>query len=431
MIRNTDLDSPRNDEMRRLLLLSPFAPRLDASMGGPRMIAQLVTALSRRNRIALLYLRAADEAPIDERVAAVCELTVETRRGVRTSGAFKSAREAISMVRGAPSWVREWSSPDFAMTLGSVAAGWRPDVVQAEFHLMGQYLPAASQKGLPTVLNQHEPGAAAAAGRRRAGHMPGLILPALDVRAWRAYERGLLRQADVVVTFTERDRQEMRALGADGCVEVIPPGAQLPAHPADPEGMSPPTVLFFGNYLHAPNVEAALRLARDIFPRLRAEVPDLRLSLPGDCAPAELTSLASDRIEVPGRVPDLAPHRDRAAVVVVPLRLGGGMRVKVLETLSAGKALVASPLAVEGLDLVDGDHLLFAQTDDEFVALTLRLLADPAERARLARQARAWAVEHLSWERAVEQYDALYNALIAATPAGRAGTRRGCQDPKR
>jgi glycosyltransferase involved in cell wall biosynthesis len=129
-------------------------------------------------------------------------------------------------------------------------------------------------------------------------------------------------------------------------------------------------LLFVGNFGHPPNVDAAFRLTRDILPAVRRGGLSVQLDLVGDNPPPELREMASPVVNVTGRVPDVTPYLDRASLVVVPLRMGGGMRVKVLEALGAGKAVVASHLATEGLDLVDGQHVVHAETDDEFAART-------------------------------------------------------------
>jgi glycosyltransferase involved in cell wall biosynthesis len=100
-------------------------------------------------------------------------------------------------------------------------------------------------------------------------------------------------------------------------------------------------------------------------------------------------------------------------VVAAPLRLGGGMRVKVLEALAAGKALVATPLAVSGLGLDPGAHALVGESDTELTEALAALLADPDRRRRLGRAARDWAVEHLDWERTAGAYAQLYTTLLA------------------
>src|SRR5262249_58786719 len=114
-----------------------------------------------------------------------------------------------------------------------------------------------------------------------------------------------------------------------------------------------PSLVFVGNYMHPPNVDAALRLVQEIFPRIAAQRPDVRLALVGDRVPARLRRVAGPNVDVTGLVSDVAPYLDRAAVVTVPVTTGGGLRVKVVEALAAGKAPVASPLAVEGLAIED------------------------------------------------------------------------------
>jgi len=117
-----------------------------------------------------------------------------------------------------------------------------------------------------------------------------------------------------------------------------------------------------------------------------------------------------------GVVPDVRPHLDRAAVVVVPARLGGGMRVKVVEALASGKAVVATALAVEGLDLAPGEHAILATTDGEIADAVVGLLREPERRRALAAAARAFALAHLRWEDVVAAYDALYASLDEPVP---------------
>jgi glycosyltransferase involved in cell wall biosynthesis len=169
-----------------------------------------------------------------------------------------------------------------------------------------------------------------------------------------------------------------------------------------------------GNYRHPPNIDAALRLARSIFPAVRARVPGVQLELVGDHPPPELLRLRGKHISVTGRVADVRPYLDHAAVVVAPLGTGGGMRVKVLEALAGGKALVVSSLAAEGLQVHDGEQLYIARTDAEFVTRTIELLCDESRRVALANRARAWAVEHLGWSTPLEAYQRLYESLLDA-----------------
>lgn len=151
-----------------------------------------------------------------------------------------------------------------------------------------------------------------------------------------------------------------------------------------------------------------MRLINVILPQVQARIPDAVLRIVGDNTPAQLGKLAKPSVVITGRVPDVTPYLDRAAVVVVPLRLGGGMRVKVLEVLAAGKAVVASRLAVEGLAVVDGMQILLAETDEQFIDVIVQLLADSERRALLAARARVWACANLSWEKSIAAYETLY-----------------------
>jgi polysaccharide biosynthesis protein PslH len=172
-------------------------------------------------------------------------------------------------------------------------------------------------------------------------------------------------------------------------------------------------VLFLGSFGHPPNVDAAVRLAVDVMPTVRECVPDAVLEIVGDAPPAQVRGLAGDSVIVTGRVPDVRPHLDRAAVVAAPLRLGGGMRVKVLDALASGKALVATPRALAGLPIEPGTHALVADTDAELADALGELLRDPELRRRLGTAARALAAERLTWERAALEYEALYASLLA------------------
>jgi glycosyltransferase involved in cell wall biosynthesis len=274
---------------------------------------------------------------------------------------------------------------------------------------MGQYLAELDQ---PTVLVEHDPGAAAATdlaawerGVRRIGRR-------VDAFAWRRYGRRVLAAADAVVAFTDDDRGALSVIAPEARVVRIAPGIRVPPRPSDPIGTQPPRVLFLGSFVHPPNVDAAIRLARDIMPAVRARVPEAALEIVGDAAPPEVRALAGDGVAVTGHVSDIAPHLDGAAVVAAPLRLGGGMRVKVLEALAAGKAMVATPRAVAGLEIAAGTHALVGDSDAELSDALAVLLEDPERRRQVGTAARDWASEHLGWEQAAAAYAELYTTLL-------------------
>lgn len=392
---------------RRLLFLAPYPPRRDALHGGARAMAHLIGGLAQRHRVALLCLRGDDEAGIEPGLQECCEIAEELpRRGRRRSKNLrervgKHLRTAESLLAMRPKWATWCALPAFEERLRALDAGWRPEIVQAEYHVMGQYLACVRSR---RVLNQYEPGAHAAKERWRSGHRS--LREYLEMRAWERYERAVARRADAVVVLTVRDRNAMLPYSPSTPLEVIPLGIEAPERPLDPAGQSPPSILFVGNFNHPPNVEAAVRLAGSIFPRVRQRCPEALLHLVGDNPPG----ISGPGVVVTGRVPGIEPWLDRAAVIAAPLASGGGMRVKVLEALAAGKAVVASPLAAEGLD---GAPLLLADGDEETAEAIAGLLEDRDRRILLATEAREWAVAHLGWQRTVDAFEALYERLVS------------------
>lgn len=402
---------------RRLLFLLPCAPRLDASHGGGRAAAHLLTALAARHDVGLLVLRDHDEPRVDEALGRRAALVEEWSRPGRVA---RTLRLLPSLLGGRPLRIADWTVPGFARRVTAVARSWRPDIVQIEFAEMGQYLPALAACDAPRVLTVHEPGTLAA--RERMGRRRGPIrtIARLDLRAWERFERTIVAGVDAVVAFTDRDRRALLPVAGATPVVRIPLAVPVPEHALDPAGTPPSTVLFVGSFIHFPNVDAAAWLAREIFPEVRARCPEATLEIVGDRPPRALRRLGGAGIRVVGRVPDVTPHLDRAAVVVAPLRLGGGMRVKVLEALAAGKPVVATPLAAAGLDVADGAEIILAESAEAFGAAVGRLLIDPGRRVALAARAREWAIANISPERCAEGYEALYDELTVEPAAARA-----------
>lgn len=407
---------PSSSRSFRILFLAPFAPQLQASHGGGRAIAHLLAHVAQRHAVALCYLRSAQEPEVDRVLRERCEVVEEVLiPEVENTGARRWLHRLHvwkELVGGKPLWAIDRSSRAFGERVKTLLQNWQPDIVQIEFHIMGQYLSALEDHPAPRILVQHEPGAETVREIVQSHLVPRRIISRLDLQAWERFERNVIGQVQAVVVFTERDRRTLDKLGQQTPVVQIPLGTYIPEHPLDPLGESQLGLLFVGNFKHFPNVEAADRLIHKIFPTVQAEFPEARLLIVGNQPPATLQQEASENVIVTGFVPDVRPYLDRAALVVVPLRLGGGMRVKVLEALAAGKAVVASPLAVEGLDLANGEQVVLAENDHEFNQAILQLLRHPERRVQLAKKARAWACANLSWERVADRYDVLYQRLL-------------------
>jgi len=396
----------------RILVVSPFPPQTDGLHGGARSIATRVAGLAREHELALFFLRdRSDEQPSDDLIAALAEVVGVDRAPSEGSRLMARGWRALPRIaarawQGVPVWAQAFESTAARSAFAELVRRFQPDLVQFEYHVTTWLRDTAAD--VPSVVTFHEPASRIAESVARERHGVWRLLNIPDRRAWRTFERRLVDSLDAVVVFSARDASQV----VDGeRATIIPLSVPLPPPPAPREGNGH-SVVFVGNYGHHPNVDAARWLIDEIHPRIQAAVGDARLWIVGDGPPEALESLrAGDAVEVTGRVPDASDWTRRATVFVAPLRLGGGIRVKVLEALAAGKAIVATPLAVAGLEGIGG-AVSVADTSEALAERVAELLASKQDRARLESRARAWAEQHLSGEREARAYSELYESLL-------------------
>ncbi|MBL8156059.1 MAG: glycosyltransferase, partial [Anaerolineae bacterium] len=246
--------------------------------------------------------------------------------------------------------------------------------------------------------------------RRALAHArPQLRGGELQLLAARRYESFMFTPYARTVVVSDRDRDELLSLNPSLPVEVIPNGVDTYAFRPRPTARIP-ALLFVGNYEYPPNVDAALHLAQDIFPIVRQRLPQTRLWLVGNAPPPELRALASESIRVTGRVPDVRPYLARAGAFISPLRLGAGIKNKVLEALSMGCPVIATPLSLDGIAARDGHESLVAE-GPALAEAALRLLQDADLSRQLSLNGRRLIESRYSWDHVAERYLALYAAL--------------------
>jgi glycosyltransferase involved in cell wall biosynthesis len=209
------------------------------------------------------------------------------------------------------------------------------------------------------------------------------------------------------VVVSQRDKDELLGINPALSIDIIPNGIDLYSFRRREVIHKELALLFVGNYEYPPNVDAALRLAHEILPKVQARFPDVKLWLVGNNPPPELQKLVSESIKVTGRVPDVRPYLARATAFVCPLRLGAGIKNKVLEALAIGCPVVATPLSVDGIDVQDGHDALIAD-GDAIINAIVRLLNDPDLQRHLSENGRALIEKQYSWDRVAELYQDLY-----------------------
>ena len=214
-----------------------------------------------------------------------CALIEEViRPGINFSLAQQWSRLTL-LLRGKPLWAIALAVAAYGQRARTLVRTWQPDIVQIEYHVMGQYLSALEACPAPRVLTEYEPGAAAARDLWQSQHGFARVMHYLDLLAWERYEPTIIKQVQAVVVFTERDRQAVAPSVQHTPIIRIPLGTVLPEHPLNPLGDPPLSLLFVGSFIHPPNVDAAVRLIKAIFPRVLGRFPGLYLHIVGDQPP--------------------------------------------------------------------------------------------------------------------------------------------------
>jgi len=230
----------------------------------------------------------------------------------------------------------------------------------------------------------------------------------------RGYERSIPSASDLTLAITPEDRERLRSNGGGASIDVLPagvdPGAFGPlAH--DPESS---VVTFFGSMDYHPNEDAVLWFVRDVLPLINQERPDISFEIVGKDPSRAVRDLGDrDDVRVTGFVDDLGDHVARAAVVVLPIRVGTGVRMKALHAMAMDKPLVSTRLGVQGIAVADGQHASLADTPEAFARAVLDLVDDPARQSRYRANARELIERDHDWAAITDQLEGLYEAVIA------------------
>jgi glycosyltransferase involved in cell wall biosynthesis len=277
------------------------------------------------------------------------------------------------------------------------AAQWRPEVAVVG-HDMAAAWAADLPPELPAVLTCHNLTWRWYESRARRAGPPAAS--ALRAEAWR-YRRHVVRalpRFHTAVAVSTLEADELRALGRTR-VELIPTGVDTLALCPAPEEPGPPRLLFTGTMSYPPNHQGIRWFAREVWPLVRAELPRAQLDVVGKDPPDEVRALdAIDGVTVHGFVDSMAPFFGSAHAVVVPILAGAGIRVKIIEAMAAGRAVVSTPLGCEGLaGLEPGHHLLVAEDPRTFASAALRLLREAELRERIAAAGRELAERLYDW----------------------------------
>ena len=239
----------------------------------------------------------------------------------------------------------------------------------------------------------------------------GNLLPRLTLPLVRQFESWMFTPFDRTVVIAEPDKEMLQLLQPTLDVEIIPNGIDLSKFQQMDTLRNPHTLLFVGNYEYPPNQDAVRVLVNQILPKVRETVPTAKLKLVGNNPPEWMQTLANDHIEITGRVPDVQPYLAQGTVFVCPLRIGAGLKNKVLEALAMGIPVVATPLSVDGIHVTHEESAWVTDVDSMAEAV-VTVLNDADLQQRLSENGRALIESQYSWASTADKYEALYDEVI-------------------
>ena len=395
------------DDGLRVLVLSPYLPSRTA--GGPVRLHGLLTSLGAWCRVSLLAFapRVTGGVDIDPEIRERCESVVVVPNEFRGIAGGRKRWLQIRSLLSSRSFERVvHERRDFQIALDRMCERTPFDIVQIEHCFMAHYrLPRTAR----VVLDEHNveyeirrrtmavvrPGA-----RKSYDYLNHVKLRAEEQRSW--------REVDACAVTSPHDEATIRAAYPSVRTAVVPNAVDTGFLSPGSKRRVPGTILFFGTLSYYPNHDGLLFFLREVMPLVRRLHPSARLQIVGASPPAELRRFEAPDVTFTGFVDDLRPHIERARVVVAPLRIGGGTRLKILEAMAMAVPVVSTSLGAEGLAVTSGRDVLIADTAETFSAEVVRVLRDDALAAELGDAGRRLVEDRYDWRTSARALEALY-----------------------
>jgi polysaccharide biosynthesis protein PslH len=316
----------------------------------------------------------------------------------------------LRLPQAAPYAVSRFGSGKVRERLKRCLTEQRPDVVVCDFLDAAVNFP--EPLAIPAVLFQHN--VESEIWRRHATNGSGparKLIYGLEFSKMLRYEQKMVQRFDHVIAVSEHDKNLMKAWVDPVRITVVPTGVDTGQFCPGPQPeQEKPLVVFVGAMDWEPNIDAAKYFCAEIWPLVLAKVPDAKFRIVGRNPDRRVQALAGNTVEVTGRVPSVVEHLRAAAVVVVPLRVGGGTRLKIYEAMAVGKAVVSTTVGAEGLDVHHGRDMILADSPVSFAESVITLLRDPDLRSRQGRAAAEVAANY-GWPRIARKFGEVLQGL--------------------
>ncbi len=406
-----------------LLVLSqclPYPPHSGVANRTFNILVQLqrafdvhLVAFSRRNHQADAAALASARAGLGEHLTRVYEpapLDGERSRLLRVRNHLQS------LATGRPYTLYEYGSARLARTLRDSIVAARPVMVHLDSLDLYGWLP--DLPAVPAAVTHHS--VESDLLRSRARQIGSTALRAYllhQAKLVEAVERRLCPELPLNVMMSDTDAEKLRALAPGSRTVTAPNGVDTDYFAPRPGSAQPGRLVFLGPTYMYPNRDALDWFTGAMWSGVRAGVPDARLDLVGKNAPADRARYERVLgVRCHGYVPDVRPYLAEASCSIVPIRVGGGTRLKLLDAWAMGTPVVSTSTGCEGLDAVDGENILIRDDSREFAAAVVAVLTDPALRSRLSTAGRATAVRLYNWRAIGDRLIRAYKDLIARAP---------------
>jgi len=397
----------------RVLVVSPYVPSRLA--GGPIRVHGLITSLPAPHSVSLLAF--AQRGHEDDEVAAEirerCDEVVivpNERRGI--AGAPKRALQLRSLLSGRSFERHVHERRAFQAALDRMCGRSQFDVVQIEHSFMAHFrFPSTAALVLDEHNVEHE-----IRSRTMAVVRPGTrkLYDYLNHRKLRAEEERSWQDVDACAVTSPRDEATIRSALPRALTAVVPNAVDTEFFTPGAKPRERGTILFYGTLSYYPNLDGLLFFLREIMPIVRRDHPSARLKVVGADPPEALRRFEARDVTFTGFAPDLRPHLDAANVIIAPLRIGGGTRLKVLEAMAMAAPVVSTSLGAEGIAVASGREVLLADSAETFAADVVRVLRDDGLAAELGAAGRRLIETSYDWRASARALDSLYRRAVPA-----------------
>lgn len=316
-------------------------------------------------------------------------------------------------------FLRVHGSQQMAATIADMVRKDSYDFVIAEYSVMGQFIHCNPL--LPPVrrvISVHE---CYYLARRKAfrhnAFGPAKLQEAINLKGLKKYEFEMYRNADKVLTLTPQGKDELLEICPELDITVVPHDVNVENFSFSEFTEKEKIIVFVGNYLHYPNVDAVLYFHQEIWPRVRSRLPDVRFVIVGQSPPPEIQSLAKDKaITVTGRVDDVRSFLREGRVFICPVRLGGGFRGKILEAMAIGRPVVSTSLGAQGIPVDQRENIIVADDPAEFAQGVLDMMNDDSLFERIRAKARKMVEENFAWEKGIQIMEEVLKRMLREKP---------------